>query len=241
MLRESASMSAIVCSAVLSVLPPGVFMTTMPCRVAASLSMLSVPTPARTIAFRRRLPSSASGVIFTPLRQIAPSNWPSASRSASPFSPVRTSYSMPGAAVSISKPSGASVSRTITRGMMLANLSVPLAEFSHKVSQLLDASYGHCIVDRRANAADRAVTLQICHCVLLCLLHEFGRKLVAWQSKRDIHHRSNGWLRVATVKAVALVDCIVEQLGLSSILAFHFGEAADIGDEPLGNKHQNVD
>ena len=60
MFRDRASISAIVCSAVLSVLPAGVFITTMPARVAASLSMLSVPTPARTIAFSRRLPSSDS-------------------------------------------------------------------------------------------------------------------------------------------------------------------------------------
>ena len=61
MFRDSASISAIVCSAVLSVLPAGVFITTMPQRVAAVLSMLSVPTPARTIALSRRLPSSDVG------------------------------------------------------------------------------------------------------------------------------------------------------------------------------------
>ena len=105
MLRDRASIRAIVCSAVLSVLPAGVFITTMPQRVAAVLSMLSVPTPARTIAFSRRLPSSDSAVIFTPLRQIAPSNCASASRRASPLRPVRTSYSMPGAAASRSRPS----------------------------------------------------------------------------------------------------------------------------------------
>ena len=74
MLRDRASIMAMVCSAVLSVLPAGVFITTMPSRVAASLSMLSVPTPARTMAFSRWLPASASAVIFTPLRQMAPSN-----------------------------------------------------------------------------------------------------------------------------------------------------------------------
>ena len=37
------------CSAVETVLPPGVFMTTIPCRVAAPKSILSTPTPARTI------------------------------------------------------------------------------------------------------------------------------------------------------------------------------------------------
>ena len=78
MLRDRASIMAIVCSAVLSVLPAGVFITTMPSRVAAFLSMLSVPTPARTIALSRWLPSSASAVIFTPLRQMAPSNSASA-------------------------------------------------------------------------------------------------------------------------------------------------------------------
>jgi hypothetical protein len=76
---------------VLTVLPAGVFMTTMPCRVAASLSMLSVPTPARTIALSRWLPASASAVIFTPLRQIAPSCLASAPRRASPERPVATS------------------------------------------------------------------------------------------------------------------------------------------------------
>ena len=53
MLRDRASIMASVCSAVLSVLPAGVFITTMPSRVAARESMLSVPTPARTMALRR--------------------------------------------------------------------------------------------------------------------------------------------------------------------------------------------
>ena len=34
-------------SAVVTVLPPGVFITTVPCCVAASMSTLSTPTPAR--------------------------------------------------------------------------------------------------------------------------------------------------------------------------------------------------
>ena len=89
--RDSPSSRAKACSAVLTVLPAGVFITTMPCRVAASLSMLSVPTPARTIAFRRWLPARSGGVIFTPLRQMAPSWEASASLRASPARPVFTS------------------------------------------------------------------------------------------------------------------------------------------------------
>ena len=42
-------------------LPPGVFITTMPCRVAALVSMLSTPTPARAIARRRWLPFERFG------------------------------------------------------------------------------------------------------------------------------------------------------------------------------------
>jgi hypothetical protein len=47
--RAVASRSAIVCSAAAIVFPPGVFMQTMPRRVAASTSTLSSPTPARPI------------------------------------------------------------------------------------------------------------------------------------------------------------------------------------------------
>ncbi len=53
-------------------------------------------------------------VIFTPLRQIAPSNSCSAWRRSSPLRPVRTSYSMPGAAANKSRPSWDKSSRTIT-------------------------------------------------------------------------------------------------------------------------------
>ena len=100
-----------VCSAVETVFPLGVFITMMPSRVAACLSMLSVPTPARTIARSRELPSSDSAVILTPLRQIAPSNSARASCSSLPFRPVRISYSMPPAASNRSRPSCDSGSR----------------------------------------------------------------------------------------------------------------------------------
>ncbi|GIS62822.1 MAG: hypothetical protein CM1200mP2_50470 [Planctomycetaceae bacterium] len=61
MFRVSAISMAIECSAVLVVLPAGVFITTTPDRVAASRSMLSTPTPALTITCSRRWPSRAFG------------------------------------------------------------------------------------------------------------------------------------------------------------------------------------
>ena len=48
------SISASVCSATLGALPPGVFITRTPRRVAASRSILSTPTPARPTTRRLR-------------------------------------------------------------------------------------------------------------------------------------------------------------------------------------------
>ena len=67
-LRASASIRANASSAVAIVLPPGEFMTRTPCRVAAARSMLSTPTPARPMTFRRLAASMTSAVICVPLR-----------------------------------------------------------------------------------------------------------------------------------------------------------------------------
>ena len=50
--RASASISAMACSAVVIELPNGVFITMMPFAVAAGMSTLSTPMPARPITFR---------------------------------------------------------------------------------------------------------------------------------------------------------------------------------------------
>ncbi len=49
MWRASEMSSAMACSAVVMLLPPGVFITTMPRAVAAGTSTLSTPMPARPI------------------------------------------------------------------------------------------------------------------------------------------------------------------------------------------------
>jgi hypothetical protein len=59
--RASASIRAMACSAVVIELPNGVFITTMPCWVAAATSMLSTPIPARPTTFR----FSAAARIFS--------------------------------------------------------------------------------------------------------------------------------------------------------------------------------
>ena len=64
MLRASATSNPIVCSAAETTVDSGAFATTMPCRVAASTSTLSTPTPARPITFRLVACSISSAVSF---------------------------------------------------------------------------------------------------------------------------------------------------------------------------------
>src|SRR5690349_17481315 len=113
--RESASISATVCSAVETVLPPGVFITTMPCLVAEGTSMLSTPTPARTIALSRDWSRSTSAVSCVPERITMPSASARAARRPAGSSFVETITSSPGSARSSSRPSSASLSVTRTR------------------------------------------------------------------------------------------------------------------------------
>ncbi len=70
------------CSAVETVFPPGVFITTIPRRVAAATSMLSTPTPARTIALSLGWFSRISAVSCVPERMTIPSAVSSAWRRA---------------------------------------------------------------------------------------------------------------------------------------------------------------
>jgi hypothetical protein len=70
MLRAIASSRVMVCSAVVTLFPPGVFITTMPRLLAASTSMLSTPIPARPITLSRAPASMMSAVARVPLRTI---------------------------------------------------------------------------------------------------------------------------------------------------------------------------
>ncbi len=59
--RASANISAMACSAVVIELPNGVFITMMPLAVAAGMSILSTPMPARPMTFSR----SAAAITFS--------------------------------------------------------------------------------------------------------------------------------------------------------------------------------
>ena len=86
------------CSAVEIVLPPGVFITTIPWRVAVAASMLSTPAPARTIALSRGWSLRTSAVSCVPDRITIPSASASAARSAGTSAAilVLTTTSSPG-------------------------------------------------------------------------------------------------------------------------------------------------
>ena len=95
--RATANIIAIACSAVVIILPNGVFMTITPFLDAASLSTLSVPMPARPTTLRLVAASRMVGVTLVAERIARPSYWPisSASFSLSLPSSGMKSTSMP--------------------------------------------------------------------------------------------------------------------------------------------------
>src|SRR5262249_8760170 len=72
--RAKASISEIACSAVVIELPNGVFITMMPRAVAAAISTLSMPMPARPITFRFLAWSRSLSVTLVAERIASPSN-----------------------------------------------------------------------------------------------------------------------------------------------------------------------
>ena len=85
--RASASISVIACSAVVIELPKGVFITMMPFAVAAGMSTLSTPMPARPITFRFFARSRIFGVTFVAERIASPSKLPTVSATG-PIGPI---------------------------------------------------------------------------------------------------------------------------------------------------------
>ena len=73
--RAKASMSEIACSAVVIELPNGVFMTMMPRDVAAGMSTLSTPMPARPMTFRCLACSRIFAVTLVAERMARPSKF----------------------------------------------------------------------------------------------------------------------------------------------------------------------
>src|SRR5690348_14130565 len=85
--RASASIKVIACSAVVIELPKGVFITMMPFCVAAGISTLSTPMPARPMTFRFLAFSRTFGVTLVAERIARPSNCPISSASLSLSAP----------------------------------------------------------------------------------------------------------------------------------------------------------
>ena len=107
--RASASNMEMACSAVVTALPKGVFITTTPALVAALKSTLSTPIPARPTTFSLSAFASNSGVTLVAERIASPSYSPIISPSSSGLRPGLKSTSIP-ASLKISIASGASLS-----------------------------------------------------------------------------------------------------------------------------------
>ncbi|EBA17147.1 hypothetical protein RSK20926_09257 [Roseobacter sp. SK209-2-6] len=81
--RATANIIAMACSAVVIILPNGVFITITPRLEAASLSMLSVPMPARAMTLRLSALARIFSVTLVAERMARPSYWPITSASLS--------------------------------------------------------------------------------------------------------------------------------------------------------------
>ena len=114
MFRERAIIKAIVCSAVVIILPSGAFMTMIPFLPAAAKSILSTPTPALPITLRLSAISIISATTLVALRTIKPSYSGMMAISSSLDNPVFTSTSMPDSFFRISTPEAERLSETKT-------------------------------------------------------------------------------------------------------------------------------
>src|SRR5262245_49483228 len=121
--RASANISVIACSAVVIELPNGVFITMMPLAVAAGMSTLSTPMPARPITLRRFARSKTLGVTLVAERTARPSKLPMTSASFSLSAPSFgwKSTSTP-RSLKICTAAGESASEIRTLGRMLRPL-----------------------------------------------------------------------------------------------------------------------
>ncbi|MNL25499.1 hypothetical protein D3C87_1469830 [compost metagenome] len=81
--RAKANIMAMACSAVVMELPKGVFITMMPFLVAAGISTLSTPMPARPTTLRLVAAERIFSVTLVAERMARPSYWPITSNSLS--------------------------------------------------------------------------------------------------------------------------------------------------------------
>ena len=119
MLREMAMSKLNACSAVEIVFPAGVFITTMPAFVAASVSTLSTPTPARPTHLSFLAAAMTFAFTFVCERTTSPSNSPMISSSASSLRPVFTTTSTNPPSRSSATPRSLTGSATKTFGLLI--------------------------------------------------------------------------------------------------------------------------
>ena len=134
-----ASIIDMVCSAVVTVLPSGAFITTMPLAVASETSMLSTPMPALPITFSLPARSRAGPLTLVPLRTAMPSNSPiTSARTTGSLAALSlsTTTSMPPVASRISFALRDMLSRTIT---LYIQVSPPPDTALHTVSGCFQA------------------------------------------------------------------------------------------------------
>ncbi len=157
--RAKANIMAIACSAVVMVLPCGVFITTTPRAVAERISTLSTPMPARPTTFRLLAASKSSRVTLVADRTASPSYGAIMLRRSAGERPGFKSTSTPRRR-KISTAAGDSLSLISTFGIGILSVYVavttPCAQSSHGSStSTSDVSIVAPVQMRRPGGASR--------------------------------------------------------------------------------------
>ena len=131
MCRASDRIKPSASSATLMLLAPGAFMTTMPRPLAAAMSTLSTPVPARAITRKRGAAAMSSAVTLVALRTMSPSASARSPASWSGVRPLRASMSQPSAVsrscAEAARPSAIIIFNGVSRNVKSVDRSVEKA------------------------------------------------------------------------------------------------------------------
>src|SRR5450759_4073599 len=111
-------------------------------------------------------------------------------------------------------------------------------KFAHEFDQCLDARERHRIVNRRAHAADRTVTLELSQPARLCLLEEYLVERFVSQPEWHIHQRAVA-PRHRRVVELGLIKEIVKNRRLGAVNLFHLLQAAQ-PLQPLEHESRDI-
>src|SRR6266478_2079446 len=223
-LRAAISIPARTSSFTALAFAPGALNTGTPRFDNAATGMLFTPAPARPTALREG-PNSRRCRSAERTRM--------ASGSAASFT---TAYCSAGKRF---RPTWAMLFSTRISHFLARALAMLGFEFLHVLDEPLYSLQRHRVVDRRAHAADRAVSLQLDHAAVLRALEEGIVEPCIRESERHVHPRAV-FLGYRIPVEAARIEKVVQQRGLFDISLLNLSDAALLL-HPLEQQPGNVD